>query len=143
MSIEEAIVSLQDIVNTLTETYHRPFTLDGHLVGSLGEVYARDHYGLTLLPPGAEIHDAVTGDGRMVQIKTTQRDSVGIYAEPDWLLVLKMHEDGSMEEAYYGPGARPWELASKMTKTGQRHISLKKLRELHDEGEETGSTENR
>ena len=51
MTIEEAITSLQAIVNALTETYHRPFTLDGHLVGSLGEVYAKDHYDLELLPP--------------------------------------------------------------------------------------------
>ena len=81
-------------------------------------------------PPGAAVHDAMTGDGRNVQIKTTQRESVGIYSEPEWLLVLKMNEDGSMEEVYYGPGKKPWEMAGKRTKTGQRHISLKKLREI-------------
>ena len=134
MTIEEAITSLQAIVNALTETHHRPFTLDGHLVGSLGEVYAKNHYDLELLPPGEPVHDAVTTDGRLVQIKTTQRDTVGIYEKPDWLLVLKMNEDGSMEEVYYGPGKEPWEMAGKMTKTGQRHISLKKLREIKSAG---------
>ena len=39
----------------------RPFTPDGHLVGSLGEVLAAHHYGLTLLPASAEAHDATGG----------------------------------------------------------------------------------
>lgn len=49
----------------------RKFTLDGHLVGSIGEVFVAYYYGLELLPPSAKCHDAKTTDGREVQIKAT------------------------------------------------------------------------
>ena len=61
-----------------------------------------------LMPPSTSVYDAVTPGCRLLQIKTTQRTTVGIYEKPDWLLILKRNEDGSMEEVYYGPGDRPW-----------------------------------
>jgi hypothetical protein len=51
----------------------RKSALDGHLVGSSGEVLAAYYYDLDLLPPSTERHDdATTPDGRLVQIKATQ-----------------------------------------------------------------------
>ena len=49
----------------------RKFTPDGHMVGSIGEVIAAEHFGLTLLPPSHPGHDATDADGRLVQIKLT------------------------------------------------------------------------
>lgn len=37
----------------------RPFTPDGHPVGSIGEVLAAERYGLTLQPPSTTGHDAI------------------------------------------------------------------------------------
>ena len=88
------------------------------------------HDGLELLTPGEPVHDARPKDGRLVQIKTTQRDTGGVSCGTEVVAGPKdMNEDGSMEEACYGPGDKPWEMARKMTKTGQKHIRLKKLGE--------------
>jgi hypothetical protein len=49
----------------------RKFTPDGHLVGSIGEAIAAEHFGLTLHSMSKAGHDAVDADGREVQIKLT------------------------------------------------------------------------
>lgn len=106
------------------------FTLDGHMLGSIGEVLAADKYGLTLLDNSFETHDGKTGDGRFVQIKTTQTKRIALSSEPDYLLVIKIHSSGEWEEIYNGPGKLPWENAGKLQKNGQRAISLQKLWKL-------------
>ena len=51
--LEEKIRELYRITAELEEKYPgRRFTPDGHLVGSIGEVYAAEKYGLTLLETG-------------------------------------------------------------------------------------------
>jgi len=108
----------------------RPFTPDGHLVGSLGEVIVAHDYNLKLLPPSREGYDALTADGKRVEIKITQGTRVALRNRPDYLLVLKLRADGTVEEAYNGPGAEPWAQSCKMQKNGQRPISLGKLKVL-------------
>lgn len=66
----------------------RPFTPDGHLVGSLGEVLASHYYDLTLLPCSTACHDAQARDGRLVQVKATQGRTVALRAQPDHFLVI-------------------------------------------------------
>ncbi len=83
--LEEKIRELYRIAAELEEKYPgRRFTPDGHLVGSIGEVYAAEKYGLTLLETGSEKHDACSADGRLIQIKITQTDRISIYSEPDY-----------------------------------------------------------
>ena len=65
-----------------------------------------------------------------MQIKATQGNGVGIRAEPEHLLVLKILRDGTVHEAYNGPGGVAWSAAGKMQKNGQRPISLSKLKKL-------------
>lgn len=126
--LEEKIRELYRIIAELEKEYPgRHFTPDGHLVGSIGEVYAAEKYGLKLLAASAEKHDAETADGRMVQIKITQTGHVSIYSEPDYLIVLKMNPDGRIEEIYNGKGAEPWQACGKPQKNGQRSISIRKL----------------
>jgi hypothetical protein len=108
----------------------RPFTPDGHLVGSLGEVIAAHDYDLRLLPPSTEGFDALTTDGKRVEIKTTQGTGVALRNPPEHLLVLKLRVDGTAEEVYNGPGNEPWDQSGKMQKNGQRPISLSKLKTL-------------
>lgn len=131
VNVDAIIKRLRACVDELEELYPgRRFTLDGHLVGSLGECYVQDVYGMKLLPVGTKIHDAVKGD-RLIQIKTTQGNSIGISHEPDYLLVLHMGADGSFTEVYYGPGAQIWELVKqkKRPKNGQYRIAVSRLRE--------------
>jgi len=87
-------------------------------------------YNLELLPSSNECHDAQTNDGRMVQIKATQVNSVALYGEPKYLIVLHLKTDGSHTEIYNGPGRKPWNESGPVQKNGQRRISLAKLRTL-------------
>ena len=131
--LEEKIRELYRITAELEEKYPgRCFTPDGHLVGSIGEVYAAEKYGLSLLEASSEIHDARSTDGRLVQIKITQTNRVSIYSEPDYLIVMKLDHNGRIEEIYNGKGAGPWNNAGKLQKNGQRSISLRKLISLND-----------
>lgn len=75
----EDLLALQAIVGRLETRYPgRKFTLDGHLVGSIGEVWAACIFDLRLLPPSEATHDAVASEGRLVQVKATQGNTVAI-----------------------------------------------------------------
>ena len=131
MTLSKKIKELYKITNELEKEYPgRKFTIDGHLVGSIGEVIVAEHYGLTLLPNSTKTHDALTDDKKYVQIKATQVKSISISSEPDYVIVIKLFSDGSWEEIYNGPGNLVWDAAGKMQKNGQRPISLNKLKVL-------------
>jgi len=130
--------SLYDVVDELERLFPgRHFTPDGHLVGSLGEVWAAHLYGLELDTASAETHDGTAPDGRRVQVKATQGKSIGISSQPDYLLVLRLNRGAEPEEVYNGPGAAPWSMAGKLQKTGQRQLSLPRLRQLMDDVDES------
>jgi hypothetical protein len=128
--IPQLLKQLYEIVAELESLFPgRKFTLDGHLVGSLGEVIAAHDYDLTLLESSAETHDARKGS-KQIQIKATQGKSVAMYGEPEHLLVLRLLKNGAAEEIYNGPGKPAWDNAGKPQKNGQRSISLSRLRVL-------------
>lgn len=121
------------ISSELEETFPgRKFTMDGHLIGSIGEVLAAYHYGLELLPGSAHRHDATALDDRMVQIKATQgAGHVALRSEPEHLIDLLLHsETGKAQEVYNGPGALVWEACGRLTSIGSRPIGLSKLKKL-------------
>jgi len=122
------LYQLVDELETLFPGRH--FTPDGHLVGSLGEVWAAHLYGLTLAPASQRGFDGICPAGRQVQVKATQGDSVALSSNPDWLIVLKLGRDGNALEIYNGPGGRAWAACGKIGKNGQCRISLNKLRKL-------------
>ena len=136
--LTSTIRKLYDIVHGLEESFRdegRHFTLDGHLVGSIGEVYAAKRYGLKLYPAAWKAHDGEAPDGRLVQVKATQRNRVAISERPDYLIVLRIVEDGEIEEVYNGPGGPVWNLFSnrKRPKNGQYQVSLSRLKALDAE----------
>ena len=75
-SIEEIpglVRSLYELVGQLEALFpERRFTLDGHLVGSIGEALAAHQYGLELLAT-AKGHDATAPDNRQVQGQAVHR----------------------------------------------------------------------
>ena len=109
----------------------RKFTLDGHLVGSIGEVVAAYAFGLTLYPPGVETHDAEASDGKKVQIKLTGGvRGIGLSSKPDYLIVLQLR-DHKFSVVYNGPGEPVWDnCRGDARNRGQLQIGLRKLREL-------------
>ena len=82
----------------------RKFTIDGRLVGDIGEVMAELHYELSLDETSQPTYDATTKDGRRVQVKATFKESLTLSSVPDLYLGLKLHEDGAFEEIFNGPG---------------------------------------
>lgn len=131
MSVGEKIKALYLIKHELEEMFPgRHFTLDGILVGSLGEVLVAADYGLKLFQASYETHDAKASDGRLVQIKATQVKKVAISSKPDYLIVIQIQADGSYKEIYNGKGAPAWDAAGPMQKNGQRSISLHRLSQI-------------
>lgn len=128
--IPDKVRQLVTIVEELENEFPgRRFTLDGHLVGSIGEVMAAYYYGIELYKASTPKHDGIV-DGREVQIKITQQDNIVINAEPDYLIVLYLTRDGSVYEVYNGPGKAPWGTASKRDSHRNRHMMVNKLMAL-------------
>ena len=113
----------------------RHFTPDGHMVGSLGECLVADVYGLTPLTASNKGFDAVTSDGRGVEIKATQGSRVAFRHEPEHAVVIKISKAGTFEEFYNGPGALVWKQfeGKALPSNGQYSISLARLRALMEE----------
>lgn len=134
--IESIIPDIQELFRISTELGRifpgRKFTLDGHLIGSIGEVFAAYTYGLELLRSSSERHDATAPSGRMVQIKATQGAShIALKSEPEYLIVLLINSrTGDYCELYNGLGAPVWAACGKRASNGMRPISLPKLRRM-------------
>lgn len=127
------IAELVKIVSALEKAYPgRHFTLDGHLVGSMGEVLAEYYYGVELYPASTPKHDGRV-NGKDVQIKATQRDVVLLGEEPDNLLVLYLANTGAVFEVYNGPGKLAWDSVENKDKRGYKHLRVNKLMELDAE----------
>lgn len=105
--------------------------LDGHTIGMIGEAHAARLFDLTLVTASNEGYDALTHDGRTVEVKATTRTSVALRAEgrkPDLLAVLFLDPQSlAPTVVYYGSAEPVWAIAGKPQKNGQRSVSLSKL----------------
>ena len=128
--IRHKILSLIQIVSDLENQFPgRHFTLDGHLVGSIGEVISVYYYGINLYKSSAEVHDGIV-DGKEVQIKVTQKNNIMISSKPEYLIVLYMTKDGHFYEVYNGPGKEPWDSVKNVDKHNNKHLSVNMLMKL-------------
>lgn len=129
--IKKQLSKILIIIRELEQEYktqNRKFTLDGHLLGSIGEVYASEKYNLILEKSSKKGYDALDENNNQVQIKVTQRNKVGMRHNSQKLLVLKLNKETlEFEEIYYGSGEKAWEIANKINSSGQRFITLNKL----------------
>jgi hypothetical protein len=110
----------------------RAFTIDGRLVGDIGEMIAELEYDLTLDEVSTPDHDAQTPDGRLVQIKATFKESLTFKTCPDYYLGFKLHQDGHFDEVFNGPGRLIQDRYSERKGIGQKLLSfpIKELRAL-------------
>lgn len=112
-------------IDTLRKAFPaRAFTIDGRLVGDIGEVIAALEYDVTLDSVQREGHDAVARDGRLVQIKATFKDSLTFKTCPDYYLGFKLFPDGRHEEIYNGPGHIIFERYKHRKSIGQTLLSF-------------------
>lgn len=104
-AISEALRLIFLAIESLKEAFpNRAFTIDGRLVGDVGEVIAALEYDVVLHDVSQPNHDATTSDGRNVQIKATFKDSLTFKTVPDCYLGFKLYPDGRHEEIFNGPG---------------------------------------
>lgn len=113
----------------------RLFTIDGRLVGDMGEVIAALEYEVVLDEVSQPDHDATTFDGRRVQIKATFKDSLTFNTVPDYYLGLKLYPNGELEEIYNGPGQKIFERYSHRKGIGAVLLSFpnRELKKLSSE----------
>ncbi|WP_444932888.1 DUF6998 domain-containing protein [Microbulbifer sp. JTAC008] len=140
---KKLIEELYKITNGLKEIHpHRNFTPDGILVGSIGEVLAEYHYGLTPLPPGEKQHDCRKGN-KLIQIKTTQNKAIQIGEPCVHLIALKLLRDGTVTEFYNGPGKPVWDRVKdkNLPKNGLYSVSLGVLSAMMDNVQENEKIE--
>lgn len=89
--------------------YGKQFTLDGKLVGDIGEVLVAEAYGLTLYDENKQKHDGYvkTEKGRReVQIKASfsKRSYFPTKYVPDYYIAVQLNNDGTFLELFNGPG---------------------------------------
>lgn len=135
ITVAEAIAQLRAVVEKLQLAFpQKRFTLDGRLVGDLGEVLVAGAYDLTLADGIQKHHDAIASDGRRVQIKTTMHNSLTFPGDhvPDYYLGIKIHPDGTFDEVFNGPGLIAWQAIRnwKTSKYNLHSISNNALRAL-------------
>lgn len=107
--IKDYVKELLFVVARMQQSYpNKRFTLDGRLVGDIGEILAEQIYDLELLGGQQPTHDARSND-RLVQIKTTMKNSLTFGDIPDYYLGLRVDQDGGFEEIFNGPGSIIWE----------------------------------
>lgn len=103
-SIKHGLSLIFSGIKHLSDDFPRKFTIDGRLVGDIGEVIAWLDYDLEIDKISRATHDAHTSDGRQVQIKATFKDKLTFRKTPDFLLGFKLFEDGCYQEIFNGPG---------------------------------------
>lgn len=103
--IAYALKLIFDGINSLKEAFpNKEFTIDGRLVGDIGEVLAALEYDIELFDVLVKGHDGKTSDGRLVQVKATFKNSLTFSTVPEYYLGLKLNRDGNHEVIYNGPG---------------------------------------
>ncbi len=104
-TIKEALQKIFDGISQLRKASpNKKFTIDGRLVGDIGEAIVQRDYNVTLYEKLIKGYDGETDDGRLVQIKATFKNSLTFTKTPDYYLGIKINEDGSYSEIYNGPG---------------------------------------
>jgi hypothetical protein len=148
-AISEAIQNLQTQVDSLQQLAkrHAPklnFTLDGRLVGDLGELLSAMKLGITIENQQRTGFDGVDQQGRNVEIKTTFQNSFAFRKIAERVICIKLHGSTHWEIIYDGDGKRLIEKFPKDAFRGapiitqeepaslksQRQLSIDKLRAL-------------
>jgi hypothetical protein len=135
ITVPEAVKQMLSIVERLCAAYPKKrFTLDGRLVGDIGEVLAEDAYDLKLFEDVKKHHDAECADGRLVQIKATMKKNLTFPADhiPNYYIGIQIDKEGTFIEVFNGPGAIAWEAVKDRStpKTNLHSVSVNALKKL-------------
>ena len=143
----QEIQQLLAVTNSLKEKYkhhNKSFTLDGKLVGDIGEVLVAEYYGLTLYGDNTPTHDGfVTRDeSKQVQIKASFNNyfyfSKDLNNIPKYFIAVLLKEDGTFDEIFNGKGLFIYEKMLCDLPKERKHnyrLTVKKLLELNNHPE--------
>jgi len=123
----------------------RKFTIDGRLVGDIGEVLVEGDYDIKELCKGNNpVYDAITSDDKKVQIKASFQKHLTFKSIPDkekpvYYIGIKIEKNGTYKEIYNGPCSLIENRFKdrKNIKTKAIPISIKILEELQKKVVET------
>jgi hypothetical protein len=102
--IKDSLSKIFSGIQQLRKTFPiKEFTIDGRLVGDIGEVIVQRDYDVKLYDKLVGGYDGETTDGRLVQIKATFKNSLTFSKIPDYYLGIKINKDGTYTEIYNGP----------------------------------------
>ena len=82
----------------------KDFTIDGRLVGDIGEMLAFRDYEINLYQGLSPKHDGQTPAGKKVQVKATFKNSLTFKNTPEYYLEIKLNQNGTYQEIFNGPG---------------------------------------
>lgn len=103
--IAKALESIFYGISHLKDSFPgREFTIDGRLVGDIGEIIAALVYEIDLDEVSQPAHDGTISGGGRVQIKATFQDALTFKTVSEYYLGIKINRNGSFEEIYNGPG---------------------------------------
>jgi hypothetical protein len=136
ITIEEAVSKLLGIVDQLQQTHpKKKFTLDGRLIGDIGEILVEAQFDVKLFEVMQPHHGGVTSDGRQIQIKTTMKDALTFPCDhvPEYYLGIKIGREGKFDVVFNGPGVIAGEAVRnrKKSKTNLHSISVATLHKLN------------
>jgi hypothetical protein len=132
-TIKEALALIFQGIKRLSDEFpNRAFTIDGRLVGDIGEVIAALDYDVVLDEVGRPDHDGTTSDGRRVQVKATFKNQLTFKSIPEYYLGFKLFPDGRHEEVFNGPGQIIYDRYVRRKDIGIRLLSfpISELRQL-------------
>ena len=123
------IFSAQNALRDLAPDYR--WAGMGNLLGDYGEFICINHYELEKAPSGSKDYDALTKDGKTVQIKTNHAAStIGFRGEADLMLVVYVADDGEFEELYYGDFQLVKDNSNYGARDNKHSITISKLKKL-------------
>ena len=123
--IKDALALIfQGIEMLKTKFDEKAFTIDGRLVGDIGEIIAEHEYELVLYKSQTATHDGETPEGRKVQVKATFKHKLTMTAVPEYYLGLQLHQDGTYREVFNGPGTLIAEQFAKRKGIGTKQLSF-------------------
>jgi hypothetical protein len=131
--IEQALRHINTGIAQLKAAYpHRRFTIDGRLVGDIGEVIVAREFDIILdgtsespYPKSRPHYDALTRvTNRNIQIKATFKDKLTFTTVPDLYLGIKMFPNGNHRLIYNGPGNVIYERYKHRAGIGQKLLSF-------------------
>ena len=127
VNIDEVKILLSIIKKLQGKYNNRKFTLDGRLIGDLGEIIVEQNYKIRLFEKQEKMYDGYS-NSKKVQIKATFKDKLTFpYGKdniPDYYLGIKLNENGSFEEIYNGPGINIYELLKNRKRPNNGYFSI-------------------